>query len=255
LTLNTFDKYIASIVISIRQQLAQRGQLLGRTFLYLIIVCLFHQVFQSVNAPKERLWYLAITEWIALSTAPIAFQIAQDIRSGQIVYFMLRPLHYLALRFYECMGVSLVRFTLLGVGCIGFSFYLTGFFPTSGFVWIMGTLFSFLSVILFTLLSMLIGLFSFWLKEIQPLIYLNLTMTFCFGGLIVPLGYYSNFFKKLSFCTPYPWILWWPADYMTGGSAPFETALLAVGVWIGVISIGIIFLYKRCLNSFVSEGG
>lgn len=250
-----YNKYSASIAISIRQQLSQRGQLAGRAVLYLVIVCLFYQVFQSVNASLERLWYVAITEWIALSTIPIAFQIAQDIKNGQIVYGLLRPMNYLVLRFYECMGTSLVRFIMIGIGCIGFSFYLTNTFPGDFYIWVAGTLFAYLSVILFTLISILIGIFSFWLTDIQPLIYLNLTVTFCFGGLIVPLNYYSNFFKKLSFCTPYPWILWWPADYIIGGNTPIWIALLGMSFWIIAIVLSILFLYRRCLNSFISEGG
>lgn len=249
------NKYWATIKISIKQQLAQKGQLIGRLILYFIIVYLFSQVFQSVGADNNRIWYLAITEWLTLSTPPIAYRISEDIRSGQVVYFMLRPLPYLWMRFCEGLGIAFLRFLLLGVCCMLFSYYLTGTWPSSLGVMSIGASIGFLSVILYTLLSILLGVFSFWLKEIQPLIYLNLTATFCFGGLIVPLSFYSETLKNISFATPYPWMLWWPAEYMTGTAPNLLLSFLIYTGWVGLI-VGItILLYQKCLASFVAEGG
>lgn len=249
------NKYLASILIAIRQQLAQKGQLIGRLILYFVIVYLFSQVFQSVEAGEKRIWYLAITEWVTLSTPAIAYRIAEDIRSGQVIYFMLRPLDYLWMRFCECIGIALVRFIMLMICCFGFAYYLTGLWPSSPTTLMIGIGLGMLSVLLYSLLTILIGVFSFWLKEIQPLIYLNLTATFCFGGLIVPLSFYSETLRSLSFATPYPWMLWWPAEYMTGNSPDLVLSLLAFTGWLCLIVVLIVFLYQKCLESFVSEGG
>lgn len=249
------NKYWASIEISIYHQLQQRGQLLGRLFLYLVIVYLFHQIFQSVNAPPERLWYLAITEWLILSTPPLAFQISDDINSGQMAYFILRPMHYLQLRLSECLGTIIVRFTILGLFCVGLGYTLSGFFPGNALTWILGIVFGLLSVVLYNLLLVLIGLCAFWLKDIKTLLYLNLTATFCFGGLIVPLSFYSPWVRTLSFCTPYPWILWGPAEYISGGTLHMVQAMLGWGFWILLLSALIILFYRQGLKTFVLEGG
>lgn len=249
------NKYCASIDISIRHQLAQRGQLVGRFFLYLVIVYLFHQVFNSVQAPASRLWYLAITEWIILSAPPLAFQLADDINSGQIAYFMLRPMHFLNLRLMECIGAFAVRFVLLGLTCIGLSIYLTGYFPTDIATWLIGICFCLLSVLLYNAMLILIGLCAFWIRDIKTLIYLNLTATLCFGGLIVPLSFYSPLVKAISFCTPYPWILWWPAEFMTGGYVNIALALISWVAWMFLLWSAIFFLYKKGIQSFVIEGG
>lgn len=251
------NKYWASIEISIRQQLAQKGQLLGRLILYFVIVYLFSQVFQSVSAGHDRIWYLAITEWLTLSTPPIAYRIAEDIRSGQVVYFLLRPFPYLWMRFCECMGIAFVRFVMLGFCCLGFGYYLTGGFPSSSTTLAIGLIFGLLAVMLYSLLSILIGVFSFWLREIQPLIYLNLTATFCFGGLIVPLSFYSDTLRTICFATPYPWMLWWPAEYMTasGGDIDIGISLLAILGWFSFLILLLSILYQKCLDNFVVEGG
>jgi len=249
------NKYWANIEIAIRHQVVQRGQLIGRLFMYWVIVFLFHQVFQSVGAPPERAWYVAITEWIVLSTPPLALQIAEDVNKGQIAYFLLRPMHYLSLRFSECLGTLLVRFILLGISCLGLGFYLTGFFPGNAETWILGTVFGVLSITLYNLLLMLIGLSAFWVTDIKTIMYLNLTATLSLGGCIVPLSFYSNGMRTASFCTPYPWILWGPAEYITGGSVNLGNAVLGWGFWMLFLSAAVIFLYNKGAKTFIVEGG
>lgn len=250
-----YNKYLASVAIAARHQLVQRNQLLGRAFLYCIIVYLFHQIFQSVNASSERLRYLMITEWLVLSTPLLAFQIAEDIRSGQIVYFLLRPMDYLSLRFCECIGTCIVRFVLLGFCCIELQLFLTGNFSGEISTWLIGIVFGILGVMLYNLILLLIGVLAFWLKEIQALIYLNLTATFCFGGLIISLDFYSNFLRSFSFYTPYPWILWAPAGYITGAEINLTAAVLGISIWTILLGGITLFIYRICLQSFVVEGG
>lgn len=249
------NKYLTSIEMSIRNQVTRRGDLLGRVILYLTIVYLFYQVFQSVGAPSNRIWYLAITEWLILSTPPVALEINEDIRTGQIVYFMLRPMQYLSLRFCECFGYFLVRFMLLAVCCLSLGYILTGYFPSDLSTWVLGFGLGILSVSLYILISILLGIASFWFREIQPLIYLNLTATFCFGGLIVPLEFYSDLLRKISYLTPYPWVLGWVADTLTGQPWSLSVSLLAWAGWMLGIGGVILFLYHKCLSAFVLEGG
>ncbi len=248
-------KYWASIMIAFHQQLAQRGQLVGRILLYLIIVYLFHQVFQSVGAPMERLWYLAVTEWLILSTPPLGFRIAQDIDNGQIVYFMLRPAHYLNLRFFESCGEFSVRFFFLGICCLGLGWVLTSTIPGDIISWCLGILISILAVWLNIMIAILIGVCAFWIRDIKTLIFLNLTATFCFGGLIVPLDFYSPIMRALCFCTPYPWVLWGPAETITRGSLNPAWAFLGWAVWMVILTAAIQWLYRKGINSFVAEGG
>lgn len=250
------NKYWASFNIALQHQLAHRGQLLGRVFVYLVVVFLFHQVFESVNAGPERLWYLAITEWLILSTPVLSFQIEQDIRSGQLAYFMLRPMHYLSLRFFEGLGGCCVRFLLLGICGFIQAYLLTRMIPGSFSTWFFGIFFGIIGILIYTLVSMLIGLSAFFIKEIHPAVFLNQTATFCFGGLIVPLSFYSNFWQGLSFCTPYPWILFWPAQFILGEkliSTPI--GFLMSILWFLILAMLIKICYDRCLKTFVVEGG
>jgi len=247
------SKYIASIKSGLWQQLVERGQLIGRVILYFVVIYLFSQIFQNTKAPSFQIWYSAMTQVITLSTSlMVAFQIAQDIQSGYIVHFLIRPIHYLGYRLCEAMGFSLVRYLLLLACYLGVRFCVTGMLPDQ---LISGILSGLAGIFLYTLTSILIGLLSFWIREIKSIFYLNLTATFCFGGLIVSLDFYSPLMQRISFLTPYPWILWWSAEWIAGLPVNLFFALIGWSFWVALLGIVIIIIYNRCIKSFVMEGG
>lgn len=245
------NKYIASFKNGVEQQIAERSQLIGRLILFFVIVYLFSQIFQSVRAPSFQLWYYAMSQVIILSTSMVAFQIAGDVQNGQIAHFLVRPIHYVLYRFCETIGFSLVRYAILIACYLAMRFFVMGSLPEH---FLLGTAFGISGIILFTLMSILIGLSSFWIKEIKPIVYLNLTATFCLGGLIVPLDFYTPFVRSISFASPYPWILWWPADCMARGIDYPILGFLCWGGWV-VLLIGVIIaVYNKSIISFIREG-
>lgn len=248
-------KYYKSAQAGLNQQAKQRGLLLGCSFLYITIVYLFSQVFKSVGAEPIRLWYLAVTEWIIISATPAAFQIASDLKSGQVAYFSLRPIHYLYFRLSDAFGKFLVKFIILECLCLAIGYALTGFFPCKISTWLIGNFLVLAGALLYMLISMSIGLSAFWLREIDSLFYMNLTATFCFGGLIIPLAFYSPLFRTISSYTPYPSILAAPSEWMTGQSVNILSAFLEWSMWMIVSGIIMHILYNRCLKTLAEEGG
>jgi len=248
-------KYLKAIQSGFLQQLNEKAQLVGRLLLFTVIVYLFYQIFESVGASEERLWYYAMTEAIVLSSTLLAVQIAQDIRSQQIVYFLLKPIDYPSFRITESMGAALFRFMVLIIWGLGYLSFLKGVGPISLYTVITSFFVGIIGVFLYTQMSFLIGLLSFWIKDIKTLQYLNLTATFCFGGLIIPISYYPPLMQKICFFTPYPWILWWPGTIFSGGEIPFVSAFCCISLWIGFF-VGLNrFIFYRYMKNLVMEGG
>lgn len=248
------NKYLATLQSGFHQQLMEKQQIIGRIILYIVIVYLFSQVFQSVDADYTRLWYYASTQIVILSASSIAFQIALDVQNGHIINFLLSPMPYLLYRLCEALGSSLLRFLIFSLcGCF-LCFYLTGQFPSRLLFLAEWLIFGPLAILLYTLMSIAIGLTAFWIKEIKNIFYLNLTATFCFGGLIVPLEFYSKSMQTISFLTPYPWILWLPAGWITGSPIDLFSALLGWLAWFVILISFITFLYNRFISSFMAEG-
>lgn len=246
------NKYIISFKSGVRQQLAEKSQLVGRCFVYFVVVYVFFQVFESVNASLFQFSYFAMTQAISLSTSLLAFQIAQDMQNGQVAHFLVRPMNYVLYRLTEAIGISFVRYLLFIFCYLAVQFYLKIALSVHT---LEGILFGMAGVFLHILLTTFIGICSFWIRDIKSIVYLNLTATFCFGGLIVPLTDYSPLMQSIAFLTPYPWILWWPAAWASGDSIDILSALLAWFSWTILLSFLIAFAYKKCIRSFVAEGG
>lgn len=246
------NKYLYAVKSGFKQQMSEKGQLVGRLVGYLLIVYLFSQVFQSANATSSQFWYIAMSQIVTLSTSMVAFQIAQDIHSGQIAHFLIRPINYVGYKFCEGMGTCLIRYSLLITFYLGIKFYVTGSLPEH---FLVGIIFGFMGIILYSLTSILIGILSYWIVEIKNIFYLNLTATFCFGGLIIPLEFYPSYIKFLCFATPYPWILWWPSEIMSDLAAPLTLGFLGFAFWVVVFITIIMKTYKKCIKSFTMEGG
>ncbi len=245
-------KYIISFKSGALQQLAEKGQLIGRFFIYFVVIYLFFQVFENVKAPLFQFSYFAMTQVISLSTSMVAFQIAQDMQNGQMAHFLIRPTNYVLYRLSEALGICLTRYFFFILCYVAVQCYLGVYLSIHSLT---GILFGIAGVFLYTLLAILIGICSFWIRDIKSLVYLNLTATFCFGGLIVPLSYYSPFLQSIAFMTPYPWILWWPAGWASNASIALLPALFSWFLWVILLSGLITFTYKKCIRSFITDGG
>lgn len=243
------NKYLLSIGYGIRQQLSEKGQLIGRMIVYSVVIALFSQIFKSVQAPSFQFWYFGMTQVVTLSTFLVAFEIAFDMQKGQIAYFLISPVHYIGYRLVHALGISTVRYTVLILCYLAIELFFYDHFPSRFFI---GFISGIAGIFLYTLLSILLGIISFWVKDIRSIVYLNLTATFCFGGLIVPLDDYPPFIRLISFLTPYPWILWWPANQMAGNSLP----LYYFFVWLfwSVVLGGLVLFFYRKYVRFVARG-
>ena len=240
---------------SFSQQSRSLSQLVGRLFLFTVILYLFHQVFQIVQAPSNRIWYYMTTEAIILATTPLVLQVSEDIRTNQIVYFLLRPISYSLFRISEAMGEAIFRYFML----IIWGGIIVSILETTTYVTWISMIFSFfigiLGIFLYTLISLFIGFLSYWVKDVKTLLYTNLTATFCFGGLIVPIIYYPSIMQTICFWTPYPWILWWPASILSGEAVDHMNAFIMWMFWVLLFTLLNYLVFKKYKTKLVMEGG
>jgi ABC-type uncharacterized transport system permease subunit len=248
-------RYFTAAKYSFLQQLQLRGQLVGRLFLFTVVLYIFHQVFQAVQAPPNRIWYYMVTDAIVLATTPLALQISSDIRTNHIVYFLLCPINYSFFRISEAMGEAIFRyFTLMLWGRIFIS-VLEKTFYVSWSALFFAFLIGILGIFLHTLISLFIGFLSYWVKDVKTLLYTHLTAAFCFGGLIVPIIYYNPIMQQACFWSPYPWILWWPASIVAGEQVDHLNALIMWMLWIASFTLLNYLVFKNYKNNLVIEGG
>lgn len=229
----------------------QSMSLVLRIFLYILIMLLFSQTLRAAKTSVESLFYIAMTQLLVSSFAPQSFEIFNDIHSGLYSLRIGKPLHYIAIYFLRSMSVYIYRLAIFIIAFLLLQRVMPNLLgrivPTIGS-------FIFFSVIggsIYSLLSILIGLASYWAKDVKVFFYLNMTTLFSLGGLIIPLDLYSKTAQKIAFYSPYPYILWYPARAAYLGSFEESWHLLAQGIWFAVLSLCTVVVYHRLNKSLL----
>jgi ABC-2 type transport system permease protein len=265
-------KYLAVVSIAIAQAKAARAAFVGRLAFYALLLVMYARIWHMVGAHGplggfghgDLIWYLAVTEWIALSQPAIVSEIEADIRSGNIAYFLPRPISYLWLRISEAVGTLLVRMLGLGVFGCGLSFLLTRAaagsgtgLPSGGLpALICGALTAVVAATLNLIFCAIIGLCAFFLEDTSPIYWVWQKLSFVFGGLMFPLDMYPGPMRAIADLTPFPSLLYGPGRIAVGAEPAFigHTVMVLAG-WTVFGVLAARFAFRRALKALEVNGG
>ncbi|MBW8308166.1 MAG: hypothetical protein K0M45_00740 [Candidatus Paracaedibacteraceae bacterium] len=262
---NSIKAYLSIISISFKEFLRNISLINGRLFFFTITIVLFYELWSAaygVDGHKDNInisnmvWYIAMTECGVLSEPYLYSKIEKDIKSGAISYYLLRPISYISLRFYEGLGVFLINlpfFWLSGIIIASFLSYAP--FQFSGYFFI-SYLLCIMSAILSLLIQLLIGLSAFWLGDVFGLALIYRKLLYVLGGLLLPLDIYPEIISKIAYFTPFPWMLYHRAKIIYTHS--FEDAIKTFAMllsWSLMCSIALYFFFKKCNRRIEINGG
>ena len=261
----TLAKYRAVVAIAMRQAAAARVVFLGRAVFYVMLLLIYARIWQLVASQgslgafgrTDLIWYLAVTEWIALSMPPVHTEIESDIRSGNIAYLLPRPVSYFWMRFAEGLGTLLTRMAVLGLFGFGFAFALGGGLPTGGVLaLICGALTAVVAATLNLVFYAMIGLSAFFIEDTSPVYWVWQKLSFVFGGLMFPLDMYPSALQKIANATPFPSLLYAPGRIAIGAEPAFLwCSTLHLAAWTLVAVFAAHFAYRRALKALELNGG
>jgi ABC-2 type transport system permease protein len=267
-------KYLAVVAIAVAQARAARAVFVGRLAFYALLLVMYARIWQMIGRQGslgafghgDLIWYLAVTEWIALSMPPIHTDIEADVRSGNISYLLPRPISYLWLRFAEALGTLLVRMLVLGVFGFGLALVLTRVptpegvsigLPSGGVLaLICGALTAVAAATLNLIFCALIGLSAFFIEDTSPVYWVWQKLSFVFGGLMFPLDIYPDTMRAIANATPFPSLLYAPGRIAIGAEPGFvwhTTLVLAAWMVFGVLCAQ--FAFQRALKALEINGG
>jgi ABC-2 type transport system permease protein len=257
-------KYVAVAVSAGRQELADRGVLIGRAAFLGVILLIFSRLWEVVLAERtglaigrtELIWYLALTEWVVLSLPPLYLEIEGDVRTGDIAYRLTRPVSYVGERLAEAAGAMGVRLVSIGVAACGFAWLLAGGFPADPRGLVLALPVGLLASALGLTSHAAIGLFAFWIHDTSPVYWIWQKLAFVLGGLMFPLDVYPDWLHAGAELTPFA-----PMIYGVGSMAfGFDPSLaLATAVrlllWSGALVLLLAWIHRRALESIQVHGG
>jgi ABC-2 type transport system permease protein len=266
-------KYWHVLNIGIQNNLTYRFNFLARSVFGLVplmaILYLWRAIYHG-KQPGELVGTYTLAEMISyylLTTVVDAltavneddWQIAGDIKDGNISQFLLKPIDYLTYRL--CLFFS-GRLTYLAVAVAPLSIFilcLHQFFVlpanAAAFGWFL------LSVMLTALLqffmSYTMAMLAFWVLEVSTFIFILFAFEYIASGHLFPLDILPRGLEQLLVFTPFPYQLYFPVSIYMGkaaGAALLRGLLLQVS-WVVIAYALARFAWARGIRRYSAVGG
>ena len=187
------------------------------------------------------------------------WQVAADIKDGNINQFLLKPLDYLTYRF--CLyGAGRLVYALASLVPIGlfFLYYRAHFYlPGSPAVWGWFLVSLVLTACLQFLISYIMALMAFWVLEVSTLILLLYALEYAAGGHLFPLDLLPPWLAAVLAWTPFPYELFLPVGIYLGrvsGGELYRGILMQCG-WVALMYWVARWVWRRGIQRYSAVGG
>lgn len=205
-------------------------------------------------------YYLVVTLVDALTAVTDDdWQIAADIKDGQISQFLLKPIDYLKYRFCLFSAGRMIYGIFAFVPTALFIFFLREYFvfPQDTLTWMLFLVSLVLTALLQFLLSYTMALLAFWVLEVSTFILMLFAVEYLAGGHLFPLDILPPFLSQLLLFTPFPYQLFFPVSVFLGQSSGPELwrgFALQLG-WVIAFYLLARWIWSRGIRRYESVGG
>jgi ABC-2 type transport system permease protein len=265
-------KYWHVITVGIQNNLTYRFNFLARTLFGLIPLIAILYVWRTIYAGNKQgaigtyslaemiSYYLLVTIVDALTAVnEDDWQIAADIKDGNISQFLLKPIDYLAYRL--CLFVS-GRLTYLAVAAIPLALFILSlskyFILPKTFAAFGCFLFSvLLTALLQFFTSYALAMLAFWVLEVSTFIFIVFAFEYIASGHLFPLDILPPTLRDALFYTPFPYQLYFPVSIYMGKTvgADLIRGLIIQGFWVAAGYAIARFAWARGIKKYSAVGG
>lgn len=241
--------------------------LLVRSVFMLVIMVTFAQLWTTTYAAigqpvvagfslRDLVWYLVITEIVALSTPRIAQTIDTEVRSGDVAYALARPYSYPAYHLASFWGETLVRLPCNLLVGAAVAFIAVGPPSTSPAAVLATILLTTGAITLKGILDILVGLSAFWVEDTQPAEWIYAKFVITIGGLLLPLELFPDWLAAIARALPFASMAYAPARVFVGFDWTVFAPLVVTQVtWLVICWLAVVLVFGRAARRVVAHGG
>jgi ABC-2 type transport system permease protein len=266
-------KYWHVINIGVQNTLTYRVNFLFRASFGLIPLMATLFLWRTVYAGKEpggtvgaytlaemTSYYLLVTVVDALTAVTEDdWQIAADIREGNISQFLLKPIDYLTYRL--CLyGTGRLVYTGVAFVPVGLFLlvqreYLTLPPDAGAFGWFVVSVG--LAALLQFLISFTMALLAFWVLEVSTFIFIVFAFEYLAGGHVFPLDILPAWLAEVLRATPFYYQLFFPVGIYLGRiqGAALAEGLLLQALWVITLYAVARLVWSRGVRKYSAFGG
>ena len=209
----------------------------------------------------SMIYYYLLTIVVSNLVTPTEdeWQIASDIREGQINSFLTKPLNYLVYRFSIFLSGRLVfsAVTIPPIALILFYFrdYLT--LPSHAVTYFCAFLSLVMSALIQFFITYTVALFAFWILEISTIVFIIYSFEYFLGGQMFPVDIMPAGIQVALKWLPFYYELFCPiAIFMERLRGTEMVQALAVqSGWVLIMWAAAHFMWKRGLGHYQAVGG
>ena len=187
------------------------------------------------------------------------WQIAADIKDGNISQFLLKPINYLTYRLCLFFSGKMIytAVSLVPVGIFIFCWRHDFVAPAGGLAFSCFLLSTVLTGFLQFFMSYTMALTAFWLLEVSTLIFMVFALEYIAGGHLFPLNILPPMLSRLLSCTPFPYQLYFPVGIYLGQvkGADLWRGLLIQSGWVLFFFILARIVWNRGIRKYSAVGG
>ena len=202
--------------------------------------------------------YILIVRFIAVFSpgARAIGDMNEEIRTGNLVMRLVRPVHYLKWIVARSLAVPLVS-GAIGIACVSIFASYTGAQLPHGPMLVLFLLSVGATILTQYAYYMGIGTLSFWVYEVMPIERFARALTNILSGDMLPLTIFGDTARSILQLLPFASLAFNPAGIYTG-QFTLKMAALVVAVqyfWAILLWLGVARLYKAGLKKFEAQGG
>lgn len=260
-----WQKYAVLFKMSFLHTLRNYKLLIGLCIFEVTCLLIFAHIWKVAAArigtavdldPTLLLWYIAFNEWILIAVPDIEIDIEYELKTGQLAYFLPRPISYLGSKLVEGAGALLLNLLVLGTVAFSFSYFWTGALPLAPFSFAMAILLGILGGFLSLVFTLVIGISAFFVEEVEPWRWVWEKFLFVFGGLMLPLTVYPLWMQNIANWMPFSAILGGRSGLIFHFDFPqIAWVLLSLFMWTSIGLTMLYLLYRKGLKILNVQGG
>jgi len=266
-------KYWHVLSIGLQNNLTYRFNYLTRTlfsFIPLFAMLSLWRTIYSANGPDhvlsgyteaQMVFYYILVAVVDVFTAVNEddWQIAADIREGNISQFLLKPMDYLWYRLWLFFSGRLAFVMMAAVPLAVFLFCFRGYCvaPASGLALAAFPVSLALTALLQFFLSYSMALLAFWVLEISTFIFILFAFEYLASGHLFPLDLLPPALQQVLAFTPFPSMLYAPIGIYMGKIQGAEVGwhLLTQGFWVLAMYGLARYMWRRGIRHYSAFGG
>ncbi len=265
------DKYVSVFNIGLQNTFVYRWNYFLRALFGLIplagTVFLWRAVFKERGGGlhgydySSMIYYYLLTILVSNLVTPTEddWQIAADIREGQINSFLTKPLSYLGYRFSIFLSGRLVytAVTLPPIALIFLYFRHYIVLPEHATTYV----YAFISLLMAAFMQFFItyslAMMAFWILEISTIVFIVYSFEYFLGGQMFPIDIMSTQIQAVMKWLPFYYELFCPIAIFLGrlrGPAVFQALAIQTG-WLLITWLFAHAMWKRGLGHYQAVGG